>query len=168
MPTSLLLGWPRRLDLRSGQRAIVLSLTHWYLRFPWNTDSVFATNVITARSNIWRRGVFKLRFWSGAALVIMESDITKHWHYVFCFHTGLGMSEQHLSYCTDDFLTGTLPQTSDPSFETGHTEIAGPLCAASQTLCEPKLQCQSVLKTVLWEQGAPLMYLDYVLRIVGP
>lgn len=71
----------------------------------------FATNVITARSNIWALGAFKLWLWLGAALVVLESDLqsepTKHRHYVFSFHAGWDMSEQHLSYCIDDFLTGT-------------------------------------------------------------
>lgn len=62
----------------------------WYLQFYSNMDIIFATNVITAQSNIWTWGVFKLWFWPGAVLVIMESDIRKTQTLCFLFSYWLG------------------------------------------------------------------------------
>lgn len=53
-------------------------------------DFIFATNVITGKSSIWTRGVFKPWFWPGATLVVLESDITKQRPYVFCLCSWLG------------------------------------------------------------------------------
>lgn len=160
---SSLSGWTGNLDLCSGQSPKIKS------------DSLISACFLKYGSQMWSQcyatsehnslGVFKLRLRPGAAFVIMESDITKHRHYVFCFYTDWGTSEHSQSYCTDDFLTGTLPQTSK-LLNRPHEDSWTTVCCITDPL--PATITMSVcLKPVLLEYGAPLMYLDHVLRFAG-